>query len=1139
MEYLLDQVQSESAALLLGAGLTQDALEEEIENLRSVFYRIQFGQDVGDVDLDAVSRRAYLLATLATTRSSTYKPATTGRALSVAATIFEYLSQVSSDSEDRLNYALNAIMFYSRGEQEAQSATVARKMLQSGLPDSFDEVSKEAWLTLLLFLGRQFKEFLIWGRDSSTTMISRWGSLSGDGPFWTEVLLGCLGVSKLLVWGVNQGYDRHFDNAIAQARQWGSTRLTWLGVTIKEVAASMVSKSLRSRLSELGIPGWATETLTMDGFVEMWLPHRVALAPEGNLTTGILSDEAQISLINMPTSAGKSLAAEIAILFELTKDPSSKAIWVVPSRALVFEVQSRLGAHLRRIGISVSSLAGGLEAEQDDAEVLQSARVFVLTPEKLDGLLRRSPAVLDPVRIVVVDEMQKIGEGGRGWLIETVVSWLLLLAEQNQNLRLVFMSAVLPNRPDFEVWLGGQARGFTSRWVTWRPTRLALFTTSGRYGRPWQTVLMQRHSTEIILSHDNIVNPPTFRVPLFLLQTLRNLKVPAHGILVFFYTKDDVNTFVGQVAQITEKPRPTPPLWKALSDKFAAVYGVDHPFTQALERGIGIDHGDVPLWLRQLVEGAFRSGNLPTLVANQAILEGVNFPIEDIIIGSLGSGVTTPYHFRLRLQDYINLVGRVGRAMVDTEGRCFLVWNWFYREAAEDNLSWEAYSTPAPIVDNILSSLAVNEAELTQALQRLVSSLQGIDEAAFDELGVWRDRLERLHSSALALLEQPGTVDYTRLSQWIHRTLAWQQLSTQGREALDQYAQSAWRGFQSANKSVYRLASLSGLSVRSADEIENVARGLIADWSEEQKLSFDTVFSRERFQSIVNLRECWRRRPVTYGTRGYVPNIDHFDATAAWIGGVDWTEVARIICANHENLQERTRAGIVATYVSQMFEYRLPWALGSLAAATRALDGPEGLCKFLEILPSYTRYGVNVAEAATISRLCRAERNIALTLAQKFLEEEPEHRDLKTWLQRCSFDQLRAWFQSEPDLFLRDLLARLHNVRDRDWTLRREGRVVVELAGWRNYGWARIARTLRSNVQPKFALRREPDNPFDRFATAVDAVNGNADLHVGYVPASHAEEVSDLLGWGRVINVSLHDGRSTPPQISLELLEVT
>jgi hypothetical protein len=339
---------------------------------------------------------------------------------------------------------------------------------------------------------------------------------------------------------------------------------------------------------------------------------------------------------------------------------------------------------------------------------------------------------------------------------------------------------------------------------------------------------------------------------------------------------------------------------------------------------------------------------------------------------------------------------------------------------------------------------------------------------------------------------------------------------------------------------LYRLASLSGLSVHSAEEVLNLVRQIIADWVPGTVPSFETVFNTDQFNIIVNLRECWRRRPVTYGTRSWPPRIDHFAATVAWIEGKDWTTVSDVICANHANLQPNTKSGLVAAYVSQMFEFRLPWVLGAVAIATRELNGPEDLCRFLDALPARIRYGVNVDEAVTISKLCGTERSIALALAEKYLDQRSEPEQLRTWLQRRSFNELHQWFPAEPDSLINDLVRRLQSLRERDWTVRREGRVVVELAGWRNYNWRQIVRTFRNQTDIKLILRREPDNEFDRFAVAIDILREGQPVHVGYLPASHSEGITELIEWGRQFNLRIITTPLTvPPQILLELLDIS
>lgn len=137
-------------------------MEEDIENLRVAFYKVQFGENAGTLDLMALSRRAYLLATLAADAQASYGPQLVGKAMNVAALIFEYLSQLDVSAEERLNYVLNAILFYSKGEQEAQSATLARRLIQEGsiIESTFEGDIRGVWRILLIFLGRDFRTLL-------------------------------------------------------------------------------------------------------------------------------------------------------------------------------------------------------------------------------------------------------------------------------------------------------------------------------------------------------------------------------------------------------------------------------------------------------------------------------------------------------------------------------------------------------------------------------------------------------------------------------------------------------------------------------------------------------------------------------------------------------------------------------------------------------------------------------------------------------------------------------------------------------------------------------------------------------------------------------------------------------------------
>ncbi len=1141
MEYLLDHLQSGAAAAVVGEPLSAAELETEIEGLRSACFEARFTTRPTMV-VDAAKRRAFLIASLVSGPCSEYGADLRARALVVAALIFEYSFACESVHEGKPEDLLNAILFYSKGEQEAQAATLAKRAIERGLYRDLspNPLIQEAWLHLLQFLGREFRPLLAWNTQESTVFHAGLDEEIDEGAFWSALLRACVGVAAAMVWGSETNTcDSRFAESVAHAENAGDTRLLWLALTTQEVAVEMLARSLRAHLEGAGVPGWMTEALTLDSFVELWLPHREAIGATDQLDHGILSEEARVSLINMPTSAGKSLVAELAIVAELAKDRDSKAVWVVPSRALVYEIQSRLNGHLRRLGGSALSVAGGLEHDPDERELGSGRRrVFVLTPEKLDGLLRRAPEFLDSVRLVVVDEMHKIGERGRGWLLETVIAWLLLASETRDQLRLLFMSAVLPNRADFESWLTQGPGLLASCWATWRPTRLALFITHQSSFCRWQTDLVQRHLRTPVFRRAFRSAPQAMDIPIAVLEDIGAL-TDTSRTMVFYYTKRDVNTFAARLADTIAEPRSVPDDWRFLADEFAAVYGADHSFVRAIRRGVGVDHGDIPLWLRHRVEKLFRIGSLPILVANQAVLEGVNFPIENIVIGALGSrGQRNSFTFRLGVRDFVNLVGRVGRALVDTEGCCFLIKNFYYENAETGELSWDSYATPVPDTSPVRSQLADDTADLDAALDQLSEAFEGMEDTMFDGLGAWRDRLERLHSCALGVLEESGGQDYNAVSRWISRTFAWEQVGDTTQTRLRRLADRVTRGFQVADREVYRLASLTGLSTRSARAVGEVAREMVALHEGGLELHYAEVLPRELLNRLVELREAWRSRPVVYGPRRTVPRVDHYRAVCEWVSGESWGEVEASICRHHGNLAVETKAQIAATYVSQMFEYRLPWILGALALAARENQGAEELCAYLERLPALVRYGVPTPDAVDLARFCGAERRIALVLHRLYLQQDEFHTP-REWLRGPVLEGLEGLLAGEPPALVAELRDRLRHSELRKTALRRRGHVTVRLAGWERHSWQEVSELTRDGGGVSFRLRAEPENPADRFATAIDAYLTDEPQLIGYVPRAHTEEAFELLSWGRQVRVSLagvtEEGQ---PRFRLELLPI-
>jgi replicative superfamily II helicase len=120
--------------------------------------------------------------------------------------------------------------------------------------------------------------------------------------------------------------------------------------------------------------------LTQEGreqpVLELWWSQREALAQN------LLDPYKRAISIQMPTSAGKTLLAEFAIVQSLALNPASSIAYVVPTRALVAQITRRLRADLE--GVRLGERAPRVET---------AVPVFELDPTE-DMLLRERPEIL-------------------------------------------------------------------------------------------------------------------------------------------------------------------------------------------------------------------------------------------------------------------------------------------------------------------------------------------------------------------------------------------------------------------------------------------------------------------------------------------------------------------------------------------------------------------------------------------------------------------------------------------------------------------------------------------------------------------------------------------------------------------------
>ena len=176
-------------------------------------------------------------------------------------------------------------------------------------------------------------------------------------------------------------------------------------------------------------------------------------------------------VLQMPTSAGKTMLAEFNIAVTKSLLPQSKIVYIVPSRALVNQVYHDLRADLLQLGLSVEKTSSVNEVDPSEDTFLQADEIDVLvsTPEKMDLLIRRNHPSIQDVSLFIVDEAHTIRNGSRGARLELLIA---ILRRERPNAKYMFLSPFLPgDKTSIQEWLGG---GNTIE-VHWKPSEKVVF----------------------------------------------------------------------------------------------------------------------------------------------------------------------------------------------------------------------------------------------------------------------------------------------------------------------------------------------------------------------------------------------------------------------------------------------------------------------------------------------------------------------------------------------------------------------------------------------------------------------------------------------------------------------------------------
>ena len=121
-------------------------------------------------------------------------------------------------------------------------------------------------------------------------------------------------------------------------------------------------------------------------------------------------------------------------------------------KALAAEVVEKFGKRLAPLGVQVKECTGDMQLTRAEVE---RTHVVVTTPEKWDVMTRKSGegSLIEKVKLLLIDEVHLLADE-RGPVIESIVARTLREVEKSQRMiRIVGLSATLPNYQDVGLFL--------------------------------------------------------------------------------------------------------------------------------------------------------------------------------------------------------------------------------------------------------------------------------------------------------------------------------------------------------------------------------------------------------------------------------------------------------------------------------------------------------------------------------------------------------------------------------------------------------------------------------------------------------------------------------------------------------------
>jgi helicase len=398
-------------------------------------------------------------------------------------------------------------------------------------------------------------------------------------------------------------------------------------------------------------------------------------------------------LLSIPTAAGKTLLAELAMLKAAFE--SKRSLYIVPLRALATEKYEAFH-RFKDLGISVGISTGDFDRKD---ERLGKNQIIIATSEKADSLMRNAAAWIGDISVLVVDEIHLLNDPNRGPTLEMTITKLRKL---NPGMQIIGLSATVANGPELADWLNAEL--VTSEW---RPISLREgVICNGKLVFPDREGTLSGGKDEA-------------------LALVKDTLSQNAQILIFESSRRNAEATAAKLSGDIGSNEPE------LSKLEESVLATDESETcrrlaQCVSRGVAFHHAGLLPEQRKLVEAGFRSNRIKIIASTPTLAAGLNLPARRVLIRSYKRYESGRGMVPIPVIEYRQMAGRAGRPGLDPYGESFLV----AKNQAELQELMEHYvlGTPEEIWSKLASESALRTHLLATITAKFATTVEGMKE---------------------------------------------------------------------------------------------------------------------------------------------------------------------------------------------------------------------------------------------------------------------------------------------------------------------------------------------------------------------------------------------------------------------------